>query len=64
MQQAEQQVEKIATARFELKYCERCGGLWMRPAGDARPYCDACAPLMAEPRTQRKRAPAGERRPS
>jgi Zn-finger nucleic acid-binding protein len=22
--------------QFELKYCERCGGLWLRPAGGGR----------------------------
>lgn len=32
----------------ELKYCERCGGLWLRPAGSDEPYCVRCAPLMAE----------------
>lgn len=33
---------------FELKYCERCGGLWLRPAGGAQIYCAACARAMAE----------------
>ncbi len=47
---------------MELKYCERCGSLWVRRTREARPYCDACAPAMASPRTRRKRAPAGERR--
>ena len=32
---------------FQLKYCERCGGLWLRPAGTATAYCPNCEPLMA-----------------
>lgn len=40
----------------ELKYCERCGGLWFRPKEDAEIYCPACAEQMAElaqPRAKR-----------
>lgn len=32
----------------ELKYCERCGGLWLRLAGSARIYCAICSKAMAE----------------
>ena len=32
---------------FQLKYCERCGGLWVRPDGTATPYCPACERIMA-----------------
>lgn len=28
--------------RLELKYCERCGGLWLRERGTGRVYCPAC----------------------
>jgi hypothetical protein len=35
-------------SQFELKYCERCGGLWLRPAGGGQVYCVACARQMAE----------------
>jgi hypothetical protein len=39
----------------ELKYCERCGGLWLREK-EEEIYCPACAPEMAElPRPRRKR---------
>lgn len=34
--------------RVELKYCERCGGLWLRPAGGEQRYCVACAREMAK----------------
>jgi len=40
---------KTATeSQFELKYCERCGGLWLRPVGGGQIYCVACARQMAE----------------
>jgi len=32
----------------ELKYCERCGGLWLRPKGNAEIYCGPCDREMAE----------------
>jgi Zn-finger nucleic acid-binding protein len=28
---------------LELKYCERCGGLWLRMAGTDDLYCASCA---------------------
>jgi hypothetical protein len=28
--------------QFELKYCERCGGLWLRPMGGGQLYCVGC----------------------
>jgi hypothetical protein len=34
--------------RLELKYCERCGGLWLRPTGGEQIYCAACGRAMAE----------------
>jgi len=33
---------------LELKYCERCGGLWLRRRGSARVYCRGCFSIMAE----------------
>jgi len=29
--------------KLELKYCERCGGLWLRPRGAETVYCAPCA---------------------
>ena len=48
---------------FQLKYCERCGSLWMRPDGTATPYCPRCERIMAAlplrtPRPDRKIVPA------
>ncbi len=33
---------------LDLKYCERCGGLWLRPSGTDTPYCAACLLALAE----------------
>jgi hypothetical protein len=48
---------------LHLKYCERCGGLWLRPDGTATPYCPACEHFMAAlpvrtRRPKRKNVPA------
>lgn len=37
-----------AIIHFELKYCERCGGLWLRRRDAAAVYCSPCAHLMAD----------------
>jgi hypothetical protein len=34
--------------QVELKYCERCGGLWLRPQGDSEVYCGTCRLRLAE----------------
>jgi Zn-finger nucleic acid-binding protein len=34
--------------RMELKYCEHCGGLWLRPSGTEGVYCESCQPKIAE----------------
>lgn len=34
--------------RMELKYCEHCGGLWVREPGSGVVYCDKCAPKVAD----------------
>ena len=33
---------------MELKYCERCGGLWLRPQGDGEVYCGSCRVRLAD----------------
>ena len=48
---------------LHLKYCERCGGLWLRPDGTAIPYCPNCVRIMAvlpvrARRPERKNVPA------
>jgi hypothetical protein len=54
-----------ALSYFQLKYCERCGGLWLRPHGLSLPYCPACEHFLAAlprrnrryPRTAMRRTP-------
>lgn len=44
--------------RMELKYCECCGGLLLRPAGTETIYCAGCAARVRElapPRARRHR---------
>ena len=39
----------------ELKYCERCGGLWLRPVHYEASYCENCrAAIAAWPRIGRR----------
>jgi hypothetical protein len=42
------EVSSANELKFELKYCERCGGLWLRPAGGGQVYCVACGCEMAK----------------
>lgn len=49
--------------RMELKYCECCGGLLLRPSGAEAIYCAGCAARVRElapPRTRKH----GERGPT
>ena len=32
---------------YELKYCERCGSLRLRPAASAETYCEPCGQMLA-----------------
>jgi len=34
--------------KLELKYCERCGGLWLRPQGSMHAYCGSCTLQLQE----------------
>ena len=34
--------EGARESKLELKICERCGGLWLRPAGSRWIYCGPC----------------------
>jgi hypothetical protein len=40
--------DRTGGLQVDLKYCERCGGLWLRPAGSKRVYCVGCEPEMAQ----------------
>jgi hypothetical protein len=46
--------------KLELKYCERCGGLWFRPQGGQEVYCAKCANAIRElPAVKLKSSAAG-----
>ena len=55
--------------QVELKYCERCGGLWLRPQGADGVYCASCRvrlaampnPGEAPPRKARRRKARAQR---
>jgi ribosomal protein L37AE/L43A len=52
--------------RMELKYCERCGGLWLRECGAGVVYCSKCEAEVADlpipkKKTQRLILPVGRR---
>ena len=40
-------VMKQNYVELELKYCERCGGLWLRPQGTNGVYCGSCRVCLA-----------------
>jgi Zn-finger nucleic acid-binding protein len=42
------QTETIELIEVELKYCERCGGLWLRLQGSDKVYCADCEPAVAD----------------
>ncbi len=49
---------------IELKYCERCGGLWFREAGTNANLCGPCMnqePLLAKRYAERERKAATDR---
>ena len=43
--------------RVELKYCEHCGGLWLRECGAGVVYCPNCQPKVADLPVPRKKRP-------
>ena len=45
---------KTQEERVELKYCEHCGGLWVREPG-AGVYCANCEPKVADLPVPKKR---------
>ncbi len=45
--------------KLELKYCERCGGLWLRPQGTDAIYCAACATAVRDLPPSRGGTPPG-----
>jgi Zn-finger nucleic acid-binding protein len=42
------EIDELDIVFLELKYCERCGGLWLRPRGCDGVLCASCCAQMAE----------------
>ena len=40
--------EQEGSVGVELKYCEHCGGLWVRERGAGVVYCDSCQAKVAD----------------
>jgi hypothetical protein len=38
----------METVELELKYCERCGSLWLRLKGAQEVYCTRCLAKIAQ----------------
>jgi len=47
--------DKSEGSRVELKYCEHCGGLWLRECGAGAVYCPKCQPRVADLPTAKKK---------
>lgn len=41
------EIEELEIIHLELKYCERCGGLWLRPEDTDEVYCGSCSVQMS-----------------
>jgi len=50
--------------KLELKVCEACGGLWLRPQGLRWKYCAKCAQKMRELPQRGSVKPSNPRVPS
>ncbi len=48
--------------RVELKYCERCGGLWLRSETTFGVYCATCSAHLAAMPNAREPRPSKTRR--
>src|SRR5581483_10153739 len=42
------ELQTEAITRLELKYCEQCGGLWLRVMGATGSYCPGCERGMSQ----------------
>lgn len=39
-------LDEVEVVELELKYCERCAGIWVRPLGSDGSYCLRCEAKM------------------
>jgi len=58
-------MNELEAVTVELKYCERCGGLWLRRKGQTGIHCGACrARLVALVRARRADGVRERKRPT
>jgi hypothetical protein len=48
------EIDEMEVMEMELKYCERCGALWLRLMGSEGVYCGVCSPKMVNAPALRK----------
>ncbi|MBZ5722834.1 MAG: hypothetical protein LAO03_21040 [Acidobacteriia bacterium] len=48
-------IMEVEIVALELKYCERCGNLWLREQGTEEVYCETCVAKMSESAAHRLR---------
>jgi Zn-finger nucleic acid-binding protein len=41
------ELQDIDVIQMELKYCERCGALWLRLTGSDHIFCSPCSVILA-----------------
>jgi ribosomal protein L37AE/L43A len=41
------ELEDVDAIQMELKYCERCGALWLRLTGSDLIFCAPCSVILA-----------------
>jgi ribosomal protein L37AE/L43A len=41
------ELQDVDAIQMELKYCERCGALWLRLTGSDVIFCSPCSVLLA-----------------
>jgi hypothetical protein len=55
-------IDELEIVELELKYCERCGTLWLRPCRNEQVYCSPCTmkmlslPIIRKPRVKSQSA--------
>jgi Zn-finger nucleic acid-binding protein len=42
------EIEDFEIVELELKYCEYCGGLWLRRKGEVEIYCANCVTYISQ----------------
>jgi Zn-finger nucleic acid-binding protein len=57
------EIEGMEVVQLELKYCETCGGLWLRVKGSNQVECAACMEREQNPFARLRKKPSSPRLP-